>query len=572
MSGTAAAEAPQERWPEIGGTVTAADGIGRRRWWTLAVLMLAVFMVGIDTTVLNVALPSLVRELGASASQLQWITTAYSLVFAGLLLTAGSLGDRFGRKGALTLGLVIFGLGSALCAYAPSTIMLIAARGLLGLGAAFVYPATLSVLTNVFPAAERPKAIGIWATASALSMAVGPTLGGWLLGRFWWGSIFLINLPLVVIALLAAWAFVPTSRDPSAPAPDPAGAALSTMGLVALLYAIIEAPTQGWASPATLGAFAGAVLLLAGFVAWEAHSTHPMLNLRYFRNPRFSAAAAAVMLVNFAFLGTLFLLTQFLQFVLGYTPLQAGLRMLPAVIGFMVMSPLAPRLVARFGTKLVVVTGMVIVGGGFAAMATVTAASGYVLAAVALALFGVGAGLVSAPATESILGSLPKAKAGVGSATNDTTIELGGALGVAVLGSVLVGGYAAQMTGVVRGLPAAAAAAARQNLGDALTAARQLGGPAGEGLAAAARAAFIHGLSVTELFGLAVTLAGAVVALAFLPARAKLRPPELPPLCDPALDPSCARPLVGLAFLGRRPQRRQPRPQNEQPGALTRTR
>ena len=384
------------------------------------------------------------------------------------------------------------------------------------------------------------------------------------------GSIFLINLPLVVIALLAAWAFVPTSRDPSAPAPDPAGAVLSTAGLVALLYAVIEAPAQGWASPATLGAFAGGALLLAGFVAWEAHSTHPMLNLRYFRNPRFSAAAAAVMLVNFAFLGTLFLLTQFLQFVLGYTPLQAGIRMLPAVIGFMVMSPLAPRLVARFGTKLVVVTGMVIVGGGFAAMATVTVASGYALAAAVLALFGVGAGLVSAPATESILGSLPKAKAGVGSATNDTTIELGGALGVAVLGSVLIGGYAAQMTGVVRGLPAAAAA--RHNLGDALAAAHQLGGPAGEGLAAAARAAFIHGLSVTELVGLAVALAGAVVALAFLPARAKPRPPEISPMCDPAVDPSCARPLVGLAFLGRRPQHQQPRAQNEQPLALTRTR
>ena len=570
MSGTTAAEAPQQRWPEIG--EAAADGIHRRRWWTLAVLILAVFMVGIDTTVLNVALPSLVRELGASASQLQWITTAYSLVFAGLLLTAGSLGDRFGRKGALTLGLVIFGLGSALCAYAPSIIALIAARGLLGLGAAFVYPTTLSVLTNVFPAAERPKAIGIWAAASALSVAVGPTLGGWLLGLFWWGSIFLINVPLAAIALLAVWVFVPTSKDPSAAAPDPVGAALSTAGLVALLYAIIEAPVQGWASPITLGVFVGGVLLLAGFVVWEAHSTHPLLDLRYFRNPRFSAAAATLTLGNFAFGGTLFLLTQFLQFVLGYTPLQAGLRMLPAVIGIMVLAPLSPRLVARFGTKLVVVIGMVIVGGGFAAMATVTVASGYGLAAIALALFGVGVGLVSSPATESILGSVPKAKAGVGSATNDTTIELGGALGVAVLGSVLAGGYAAQMTGVVRGLPSAVSAAARNNLGDALAVARQLGGTAGERFAAAARVAFIHGLAVTELVGVAVALAGAVAALAFLPARAKSRPPEQPPRCDPALDPSCARPLVGLAFLGRRRQRQQPRAQHQQPRALTRTR
>jgi Na+/melibiose symporter-like transporter len=279
-----------------------------------------------------------------------------------------------------------------------------------------------------------------------------------------------------------------------------------------------------------------------------------MLDLSFFGNPRFSAAGAAVTLVNFAFVGTLFLLTQFLQFVLGYTPLQADIRMLRAVIGIMVMAPLSARLVARFGTKIVVVTGMTIGAAGFAVMATVTTGSGYPLAATALALFGIGAGLVSAPAAESMLGAVPKAKAGVGSATNDTTIELGGALGVAVLGSVLVSGYAAQMTDAVRGLPAAATTAARNNLGDALTAASQLGGSAGEGLAAAARAAFIHGLAAAELVGLAVALAGALVALAFLPARAKPHPPELPPMCDPALHPSCARPLVGLSFPGRRPQ------------------
>jgi MFS family permease len=249
---------------------------GRRRAAaTLAVLTLAVFMVGIDNTVLNVALPSLVRELGASASQLQWITTAYSLVFAGLLLTAGSLGDRFGRKGALTLGLVIFWLASALCAYAPSPIVLTAARGLLGLGAAFVFPTTLSILTNVFPDAERPRRSGSGGAVSAVSMAAGPILGGWLLGRFWWGSVFLINVPLTVIALLAVWALVPTSRDSSVAAPDPVGAALSIAGLVALLYAIIGAPANGWGSPATLGAFAGGALLLGGFVLWEARSTHP---------------------------------------------------------------------------------------------------------------------------------------------------------------------------------------------------------------------------------------------------------------------------------------------------------
>jgi Na+/melibiose symporter-like transporter len=251
--------------------------------------------------------------------------------------------------------------------------------------------------------------------------------------------------------------------------------------------------------PATLGAFGGGVLLLAGFVTWEARSTHPMLDLRFFRSARFSAAGVAVTLVNFAFVGTLFLLTQFLQFVLGYTPLQAGIRMLPAVIGVIVMAPLSARLVARFGTKLVVATGMVIIAGGFAAMATVTVASGYALAATVLALFGVGAGLVGSPSTESMIGSLPKAKAGVGSATNDTTIELGGALGVAVLGSILSSGYAAQIAGAVRGLPVAAAAAAGNNLGDALAAARRLGGPAGEGLAAAARAAFVHGLGTTNL-------------------------------------------------------------------------
>ena len=484
----------------------------------MAVLCLVLVVIGMDNLILNVALPTLVRDLQASASQLQWVVEGYILAFAGLLLSMGSLGDRFGRKRALTAGLLVFLGGSVASAFAGSAGVLIATRTAMGIGAALIMPATLSIITDMFPEKERGRAIGVWAGVAGLGIVLGPTVGGWLLGHFWWGSVFLINLPIVAVALLAGWALVPESRDPRATPLDPGGALLSITGLVALVYAIIKAPDDGWTDPVTLWSFAAAAVTLAVFVAWERRSTHPMLNIGLFRDPRFWAASVSVTLVFFALNGGLFILTQHLQFVLGYTPLQAGVRVLP-VAALVVAAPLAARLVEGVGTKLVVVAGLVIVAGALWLLSSVQLGDGYGRVAATLALLGIGMGFVVAPATESIMGSVPLAKAGVGSAMNDTTRQVGGALGVAVLGSVLAAGYGAAIQPVLRGAPPPIAQAAGDSIGAAATIAAQLG-PPGQGLLEAARSAFIQGMGDAVQVGAGVAAVAALLVLLSLPARA----------------------------------------------------
>jgi EmrB/QacA subfamily drug resistance transporter len=411
-----------------------------RRWWALLVLCLSLVVLAMDNTILNVALPSLARDLGATASQLQWMVDAYLLVFAGLLLPMGAVGDRFGRKLALDAGLLVFGAGSAASALAGSAEVLIGARAAMGIGAALIMPATLSVITNIFPPTERGRAIGVWAGVAGLGVVLGPVVGGWLLEGFWWGSVFLVNLPLVALAMVAGWPLVPESRDPDATPLDPAGAALSVAALVGLVYGIIQAPGHGWTDPVILAAFGVAAVLLVAFGWWERHTQHPMLPIQFFRSPRFSAASGAIAMAFFALFGSVFLLTQHLQFVLGYTPLQAGVRILP-IAALMVAAPLSARLVERIGTKPVVAAGLLVVAGALWRLSTVQLGDGYGPVAATLAPLGIGMGLTAAPATESIMGSLPPAKAGVGSAMNDTTRQVGGALGVAVLGSILASGY-----------------------------------------------------------------------------------------------------------------------------------
>ena len=496
---------------------TQGSGGYPRRWSAMAVLCLVLIVIGMDNLILNVALPTLVRDLQASASQLQWIVEGYILAFAGLLLSMGSLGDRFGRKRALTAGLVVFLGGSVASAVAGSAGVLIATRTAMGIGAALIMPATLSIITDMFPERERGRAIGVWAGMAGLGIILGPTVGGWLLEQFWWGSVFLINVPIVAVALLAGWVLVPESRDPHATPLDPVGALLSIAGLVALVYGIIKAPDDGWTDPVTLGGFVVAAVILAVFVAWELRSTHPMLNLGLFRDPRFSAASVSVTLVFFALNGGLFILTQHLQFVLGYTPLQAGVRLLP-IVTMMVAAPASGSIVERLGTKAVVTAGLLVDALGLWIISTLGAGSGYGPVALGLAVIGVGNGLAMAPATASIMGSLPPGKFGVGSAMNDTTRMVGGALGVAVIGSVLNAAYASSIGPAVAGLPAAAAAAASNSVGAATQVAAQLG-TAGGPLAAAAHAAFIDGLGTAVLVSIGFTLAGALVALLFLPAR-----------------------------------------------------
>ncbi len=498
-------------------TIEAPDP---RRWKALAVLCLSLLVIGLDNTILNVAIPTLERDLGASSSQLQWIVDMYLLVFAGLLLTAGALGDRFGRKRALTAGLVVFAAGSALSALAGSAEALIASRGLMGVGGALIMPSTLSILTATFPAAERPKAIAIWTAFAGLGIAIGPTAGGWLIEHFDWSAIFLVNLPIVLVALVAGRSLLQESRDPAAPRLDAGGFALSIGALTTLVWAIIEAPSRGWTDGVILGAFAAAAALIAAFVAWELRTAQPMLDVRLFRLPRFAAASGAISLAFFALFGMIFFLTQYLQAVLGYTPFEAGVRMLPVAGALVVGGGISARLAAKLGTTRLVAGGLTVAGLGLLILTQTGADSGIGAVLAAEAVMGFGFGLAMAPATESIMGSLPLARASVGSAVNDTTRTAGGALGVAVLGSVLSSGYRGDMDPALAALPdPAAAAAAGDSIQGALAVAGRLGADGGP-LADAAREAFVNGMHTAVLVAAAVMFAGAVLAKRHLPARA----------------------------------------------------
>jgi len=490
-----------------------SDLIHRRRWWTLVVLSISLIVISLDNTILNVALPTLERDLGASSSQLQWIVDAYMLVFAGLLLSAGALGDRFGRRKALSFGLAVFGLGSALSAVSGSAGMLIASRALMGVGGAFIMPSTLSILTATFPAHERAKAIGAWAAVSGLGIAIGPIAGGWIVEHADWSWIFLVNIPFVVAALLAQRPLVPESRDPAAPRLDLPGFGLSTAGLTALVWGIIQAPEWGWTDPRIVAAFAAALALIAGFVAWERHTPAPMLDVRLFRNRRFSAASGAITLSFFAMFGAIFFLTQYLQLVLGYSAFSAGLRVLPVAVGIVVASPLSARLTELAGAKVVVAGGLTLIASALLLMTGFEVDSTYGMVAASYLILGMGIGLAMTPATDSVMGSLPLAKASVGSAVNDAARTTGGALGVAILGSVLSSGYRGDMDA------ASAGAAAHDSLAGALATAARIGGTTGDRLATTAQEAFVNGMHAAVLVAAGVALIGALVALVFLPSR-----------------------------------------------------
>lgn len=492
--------------------------IHARRWWTLGVICLSLTVISIDNTILNVALPHIVEDIGATGSQLQWIIDSYTLVFACLLLTMGSLGDKLGRKGLLTIGLVVFASCSAIAAFSGSPTTLILARGVMGIGGAAIFPTTLSILTNTFQGPERAKAIGIWAGVSGLGVAIGPLLGGLLLEHFWWGSVFLINVPVCVAAIVLGRLFVPSSRDTTDSKLDPVGAVCSVIGLMALLFGIIEGPDRGWRSGAVVAAFAIGVVFLALFGWWESRTAHPMLDVRFFRNPRFSAASATITLTYFALFGSTFLLTQYFQFVLEYSPLKAGMMTAPVAIGLMAVAPNTARLVARFGTKLVVVSGLSLVTGALLLYASDTVMSSVWVGGLVRVLFGAGMGAVAAPATESIMGSLPKEKAGVGSAMNDTTRQTGGALGVAVLGSVFAARYRGTV-GVPSGLTEAQGHDVHDSIGRAIGVAHALPARAVE-IHAAAADAFKQAMHLTYPIAALFVVGAATLAWRYLPARA----------------------------------------------------
>ena len=498
--------------------------IDPRRWWALGVLCLSLLVISLDNTILNVALPTLERDLGADGSQLQWIVDSYMLVFAGLLLTAGALGDRFGRRRALAAGLVVFGLGSLLSAVAQTPDALIATRALMGVGAAFIMPSTLSILTATFPAAERPKAIAIWTGVAGLGIAIGPIAGGYLVEHHDWSWVFLVNVPVVLAALAAGRVLLRESADPAAPRLDLGGFALSIAGLGSLVWAIIEAPLRGWGDAVVLGGFGAAAVLLAGFVAWELRVAQPMLDVRLFRNPRFSAASGAIAFAFFAMFGMLFFLTQYLQAVLGLSALQAGVRMLPVAFALAIGGIASERLVRTYGTTRLVAGGLALASAGLAVLTQAGATEGMAAVLASEAIMGLGIGLAMAPATESIMGSLPLARASVGSAVNDTTRTAGGALGVAVLGSLLADGYRGDMAAITDSLPAGSAQAAGDTVQGALAVAARLGAE-GQPVVDAAREAFVGGMHVAVVVAAAIMAAGAILAARYLPAH-EARPAE----------------------------------------------
>jgi len=496
----------------------------------LVALLMASFVINLDTTLVNVALPTLTRELGATTAQLQWVVDAYNLVFAALLLTSGSLSDRFGRKGMLLAGLAVFGVASFVGGYATSPAELIAARAVMGLGAAMTFPATLSLLTGVFTERkERALAIGLWGATAGLAIALGPIVGGFLLAHYSWSSIFYALGPvsLAVIAL-AAW-YVPGSKDPAPQGLDFPGLILSSVFMGLLVYTIIEAPGWGWTSTASLLGFAGAAAALIAFIVAERRTDQPMLDVRLFANMRFSAASASVTIAFFTLSGFIFLMTQFFQFVRTYSALSTGVHLLPVAASVAVGSIVGTRLAVRFGTKIIVTAGLALQAGFyFWAASAISPTFSYGLIAIQMVVYGLGIGLTSAPATESIMGAVSTRQAGVGSAVNDSTRLLGGTLGVAVIGSIYASLYSSRLTGSLPvALPHALASLAHESVGAAYGVSSQLAAH-GQGTVAAAvhqvaTSAFDHGLSVGCVVAASIALAGALLAAAFLPAQ----PPQV---------------------------------------------
>jgi len=497
----------------------------------LAALLLAAFLVNLDTTMVNVALPAMVRELHATTTQLQWVVDAYNLVFAALLLTFGSLSDRFGRKGMLLAGLAVVGAASLAGGFTTTPAQLIAARAVMGLGAAMTFPATLSLISNVFTGrTERARAIGLWGASAGVAIAMGPIVGGWLLEHFSWAAIFIAMVPVAAVAAILVTVAVPASKDPDA-AVDIPGLVLSSAAMALLVFTIIEAPTYGWGAARTLAGFAGSAVLLAAFIVRERRAAHPMLDVRLFRNMRFSAASGAVTVSFFALFGFIFLIIQYFQFVRGYSPLSAGVRVLPVAASVAAGSVAGTQLAVRAGTKLVVTTGMVAMAAFYAwVAASASATLSYGVIAAQMVVFGLGLGLTSAPATESIMGAISRAKAGVGSAVNDSTRLVGGTLGVAVIGSVYASVYASRLTATMpAAVPGRIAAIAHQSVGAAYAAAGQiaaLGHPAlGLALHHASTNAFLRGLIIGALVAGGVAAAGALLAALFLPAQPAQAPP-----------------------------------------------
>ncbi|MEU7338818.1 MFS transporter [Streptomyces sp. NPDC007074] len=508
---------PPERRPSVPETVH------RRRWAILTVLSSSLLVVMLDNSILNVAMKTIAQPapvgLGSTQGQLEWSVNSYTLVFAGLLFTAGLLGDRLGRKKVLLFGMLVFGAGSVLSALSDTSGQLIAFRAVMGFGGAFILPATLAIIMNVFEREEQPKAIGIWTGVVGVAIAAGPIAGGVLLEHFWWGSVFLVNVPIVVAAVVAMVAIVPDSKDPRPGRLDPVGVLLSIAGLALLVYGIIKGGQLGdFTRPEAWATILGGLAVLAGFVVYEARSDHPALDVRYFRNRRFSASVAAIGMVFFALMGVTFFSVFYNQSVRGYDVLQSGLLVLPLAVSQMFFAPRARLLVARFGARAVCATGLVLTAVAFGGFLLLGQDTPIWVLEVLFFLMGTGMAHVMPPATVMIMSSLPREKAGSGSAVNNTFRQVGGALGIAVLGSLLSTSYRNGIDSHLGTMPSSDRRTAAESVQATLTVAERLG-PAGRALVQPAHDAFIHAMHIAAMGSAAVALVGAVVVLLFLPGK-----------------------------------------------------
>jgi EmrB/QacA subfamily drug resistance transporter len=496
----------------------------------LGVMSFTVLLISLDQTVLNVALPTLVKELHPSSSGLQWIADAYTLTNAVLLLFGGALGDRYGRRRIFLVGVVIFGGGSLACAMVHSTGPLIFARAVMGLGAAFLMPATLSIIASMFTGQERARAIGIWAGVGGIGTAAGPLLGGWLLQHFWWGSVFLINVPVAILAFIGGIFFTAESRAENRPSLDPVGVVLSSAGLTALTYGLIVAPTKHWASTTVLGSFTIAAVLLVAFVVWDGRKESPLLDLHLFADRTFSSALGAVTAVFFALFGVSYLLSQYIQFVQGVSAFGVGLRFLPLAAGTLLTSNTAARLTHRFGLRRVLIVGMLLVTAGLACFASLTTHSGFTIVGIAFGCIGLGMGLVIAPASNAIIGTLSPDKVGAGSGLRSTVQLLGGSFGVAIIGSLAASRYRDQIqhafSGPLAGIPQAARPAVDSQIGQAISAAGKLPPGLAQATTTAANQAYVSGVRLSALVAVVVMVLATVAASIYVPKHVQALPED----------------------------------------------
>jgi EmrB/QacA subfamily drug resistance transporter len=490
------------------------------RWWALAAICVPLIVVSIDGTILNVALPTIAGDLQATSSQLIWINSAYVIIFGSTILLGGSLGDRYGRKLFLELGLLVFVAGSIWAGLSTNSYSLVLARGFMGVGGGMIMPATLSLIANIFPENERQRAIGVWAGMAGIGVAVGPLAGGLILTHFKWGMVFFVNVPVVAVGVVAVWLLVPGSKASAAPPVDAVGASLSFLGLLAFFYGLIVGPGSGWSDPSVIISMALAVVLLALFVRFELRVKNPLMEIRFFRIPAFSTGVISIAIGFFALYGLLYVLTLYLQSVLAYSPMKAGLALVPFALVLFAGSPLVPRLVTRLGGRTVVAAGLFFTCAGMLVFTQVSTSTAYPLVFVGLVLVSTGLTLAQVPSSDAIMGSIPRDKAGEGSAMNAAIRQIGSSLGIAIIGGVSQLGYSNTLakSQAFQALSASSAKTAESGIAGALSVSQGLGG-AGDALAGAARSAFVKGLDVSMVITAAIALVGAVLACRYIPRK-----------------------------------------------------